>query len=92
MNYYHGIWRYRAALLFTAFPTKGLQKGSLWNRGLPVIQAITALGIVALTGPFSYANEDQNKVLFNRDIRPIFSNYCYTCHGPDAEQRQSDFR
>ena len=92
MNYNHGIWRYHSALLFTAFPTICLQKGTLWNTGLPVIKAITALGIVALTWPSIYANEGQNKVLFNRDIRPIFSNYCYTCHGPDAEHRQSDFR
>lgn len=29
---------------------------------------------------------------FNRDIKPIFSDHCYACHGPDANQRKADLR
>src|SRR3954453_8589023 len=29
---------------------------------------------------------------FNRDIRPIFSDKCYTCHGPDESKRKSKLR
>src|SRR5207245_422617 len=32
------------------------------------------------------------KVDYNRDVRPILSNHCYACHGPDEGQRQAKLR
>ncbi|MEA2736061.1 MAG: hypothetical protein QOE14_2512 [Humisphaera sp.] len=32
------------------------------------------------------------KIDFNRDIRPILSDNCYACHGPDAGHRKADLR
>src|ERR1700686_4710626 len=47
---------------------------------------IAALSLTAL------ASGADGVLVFNRDIRPIFSDRCYACHGPDARQRQAGLR
>src|SRR5579864_4954855 len=39
-----------------------------------------------------FASAEEPTVEFNRDIRPIFSDKCYTCHGPDKSNRKSKLR
>ncbi|HWB96083.1 MAG TPA: DUF1549 domain-containing protein, partial [Bryobacteraceae bacterium] len=34
----------------------------------------------------------EQTIEFNRDIRPILSDKCYTCHGPDSANRKSRLR
>ena len=35
---------------------------------------------------------DQRPIDFNRDIRPIFSENCFACHGPDKNKRKAGLR
>jgi hypothetical protein len=47
--------------------------------------------LLALLGS-SIAVVQAADIEFNRDVRPILSDVCYTCHGPDEGQRVSEFR
>jgi mono/diheme cytochrome c family protein len=45
------------------------------------------LFLLTLAGPAA-----GQTVEFNRDIRPIFSENCFACHGPDKPKRKADLR
>src|SRR5258706_16345622 len=53
-----------------------LSLGQLLLIGLPLVSALAAT----------------NEIQFNRGIRTILSESCYSCHGPDKNQRKAKLR
>ena len=52
------------------------------------LAALSLVGCVSLVAVAS----SPDKVDFNFHIRPLLSDRCYACHGPDAEDREADLR
>ena len=55
------------------------------NKHVPICMVIMAFAV-------QNASAAEAKIDFNRDIRPILSDNCYACHGPDESHREGGFR
>src|SRR6476620_8214078 len=63
---------------------------------MPDIRGLIVAALLALA-PSSRAfaadaARDPAKVDYNRDVRPILSDNCFECHGPDEKARKSALR
>ena len=77
---------------------------AFWRCASPFVRAVVRIQYaivfrcVLLIAPFSSLlvvqgqTSGEDRIEFNRDVRPILSSACFTCHGPDASQRKADLR
>ena len=62
-----------------------------------IVSFLCGLGVLVPFANISHAAERSDKrkpapIDFNRDIRPILSDKCIQCHGPDSAHREADLR
>ena len=56
--------------------------------------ALLVVGMLAWFGsaPLAWAGQTAPKLTYNRDVRPILSDKCFRCHGPDSVSRKANLR
>ncbi|MCB1098974.1 MAG: hypothetical protein KDN22_25605 [Verrucomicrobiae bacterium] len=47
---------------------------------------------LAIAGLFASSAANATEIDFSREIRPLLSDKCYSCHGPDAKSLKGELR
>jgi hypothetical protein len=59
---------------------------------METLKCLLAVGSGCLGVFLAFPTVGAEKITYNRDIRPILSDNCFHCHGPDQNKRKGKFR
>ena len=66
------------------------RSGAMW--AVPIQQTVVALALLAASQARAAEPVTPKRIDFNYQIRPILSDKCFNCHGPDAGKRKAGLR